>query len=179
MKTSELPQPIENTAKHIKLLILDVDGVLTDGRLYYSDNGIEMKTFHVQDGQGLKMLQENGISVAIITSRKSSIIDRRMAELGIDHYIQGQKNKTEAYETLLEKFESTDETTAYVGDDLVDLPLIRRAGLGIVVANANPLVAECADWQTESRGGEGAVREICDMLLTVQGKISSVIEKYL
>lgn len=158
---------IENAAK-IRCLILDVDGVLTDGRLYFNEQGEVVKVFHAQDGLGIKLLQQAGITVAIISGRNSPIVQKRAEELAIAHIYQGQENKLPALEQLMMKLGLTDEQFAYVGDDLPDLPLIQRVGLGIAVANAVAAVKKHALWQTQRSGGDGAVREVCDFLLEAQ-----------
>lgn len=148
----------------IKLLILDVDGVLTDGKLYFSSQGETIKAFHVHDGLGIKQLMALGVVVAIISSRNSEIVSLRMQELGVTHVYQGQKNKLLAFEKLLAELQLTDDQVAYVGDDLPDLPVMQRVGLAIAVANAVPEIKAIADWQCQQRGGDGAVREVSDRL---------------
>jgi 3-deoxy-D-manno-octulosonate 8-phosphate phosphatase (KDO 8-P phosphatase) len=169
---------LEKAAK-IKLVILDVDGVLTDGNLYYTDSAIDFKAFHVHDGLGIKLLQESGIEIAIITSHQSPLITRRMTALGIQHVFQGQQHKLAAYQQLLAQLQFTDASVCYVGDDLPDLSLIRRAGLGIAVANAVPFVREHADWQTTERGGHGAVREVCELIMRAQNTWQVIHDQYL
>lgn len=165
-------------AKQIKCLICDLDGVLTDGILYMGDEG-EMKGFHVQDGLGLKLLLTAGIEVAIITGSINPFIDNRMQQLGIKHYFKGQIDKRKVYEALKNKLGLEDEHFAYIGDDLPDLPLIQRVGLGVAVANAVRQVKEYADWQTEKSGGRGAVRELCDLILESQGISETALAEYL
>ncbi len=166
-------------AQAIRLLIFDVDGVLTDRKITYCDNGTETKSFNAHDGLGIKLLQNSGVAVAIITSRESTIITKRFTELGIKHIYCGQKKKISAYEELLKITELHDEQVAYVGDDLPDLALIRRAGLGIAVADAVAIVKQHADWQTTALGGQGAGREVCDLILQAQGTLQKSIEPYL
>ncbi|CAN5309213.1 3-deoxy-manno-octulosonate-8-phosphatase KdsC [soil metagenome] len=158
---------IEKAAK-IRCLILDVDGVLTDGKLYFNEQGEVAKAFSVQDGLGIKLLQQVGITVAIISGRNSPIVQRRAEELAITHIYQGQENKLPALELLLIKLCLTHEQCAFVGDDLPDLPIIQCVGLGIAVANAVAVVKQHALWQTQRSGGEGAVREVCDFLIEAQ-----------
>jgi len=165
-------------AKKIKCLVCDVDGVLTDGHLYFDQEAMTLKAFHVQDGFGLQLLMQSGIDVAIITSCNSLIVKNRMNYLGIKHLYQGQKIKVAAFDDLSKKLNLSDEQFAYVGDDLPDLPLIKRAGLGVAVNNAVPLIAEQANWITEKSGGHGAVREVCDLLLHAQGHYAQLIEHY-
>jgi len=165
-------------AAPIRLLICDVDGVLTNGNIIYNEQGIETKHFHVQDGLGLKLLQNHGIAVAIITSRQSSIVSKRMQELNIDLVFQGQKNKLPVYHNLLTQLNLKDSEVAYVGDDLPDLSIISRAGFGIAVANAHHYVKQQANWVTTLAGGEGAVREVCELILFAQHKLSAIYESY-
>ncbi len=159
---------IQQRVQTIKLLITDVDGVLTNGILNYDANGVAMKSFHVQDGLGLKLLMKEGIEIGVITACKAQATLARMRDLGVQHVYVGANNKIAAYETLLKKLGLNDDDVAYVGDDLPDLPLIRRAGLGIAVANATSLLLQYADWITERKGGECAMREICDRILTAR-----------
>ncbi len=160
---------IHEHAQRIKLFITDVDGVLTDGTLIYDANGVALKGFHVHDGLGLKLLMKQGITVAIITKCKAKATIARMRDLGIEHVYTGVDDKMAAYNDLLAKLNLDDSAVAYVGDDLPDLALLRRVGLGIAVANATPLLLQYADWITERKGGKGAVREICDRLLNALG----------
>ena len=156
--------------RNIKLLILDVDGVLTDGKIWLTANGEEMKSFHTHDGLGIQSLQRAGILIAIISSRQSVIVEHRMQELGVTHVYQGQASKIAAFETLITKLRLPEDATAYVGDDLPDLPVMTKVGLSIAVNNAVAPVKACADWHTQRNGGEGAVREVCDMILASQNK---------
>lgn len=149
----------------VKLLILDVDGVLTDGKIYISSTGEELRAFHVHDGMGISCLLKAGIEVAIISSRENPLVLHRMKELGVTRIFQGQKNKLTAYDALLSELKLTDNAVAYVGDDLADIPVMQRAGIAIAVANAVDAVKQIADWQCTRAGGEGAVREVCDRLL--------------
>jgi len=166
-------------AKKIRLVIFDVDGVLTTGALFYGANGTELKEFHVHDGQGMKTLQKLGIPIAIITSRQSDIVTHRMRELGINYVYQNQVDKLPAYEEIKQKLKLSDENIAYIGDDLPDLPLLTRAGLAITVANAPSVMQQYAHWTTHSKGGEGAAREVCDFIIQAQGLYSMMIESYL
>lgn len=154
-----------DTFRYVKLLILDVDGVLTDGRLWYSTDGEVLKVFHVQDGLGIKRLLQAGVEVAIISSRENQAVFRRAKELGISHVFQGERDKCIPYEELLSQLQLEEKEVAYVGDDLPDLPVMQRVGLAIAVANAVPAVHSSAHWSTTKRGGEGAVREVCDLIL--------------
>jgi len=175
---NDLPADIRERDARVKLAMFDVDGVLTDGRLCYTDDGRELKAFHVHDGFGLKRLIANGIEVAIITSRMSHTVTERTAELGIAHVYQGQDNKLACYEQLIHALKLTPEQCCYCGDDLPDLVVMQRVGLAIAVANAHPWVRERARWRTQSRGGEGAAREVCDLLLAAQGKADDELRRY-
>jgi 3-deoxy-D-manno-octulosonate 8-phosphate phosphatase (KDO 8-P phosphatase) len=155
-------------ARDIRLLVLDVDGVLTDGRLYLSAAGEELKVFHVRDGSGLVAVQRAGITVAIISGRDSAAVTRRAAELGIRHVRQGVADKGAALDQLLEELGVSAAETACVGDDTPDVPMLRRAGLAIGVADAHPALLAAAHWVTHSNGGQGAVREACDLLLSAR-----------
>ena len=176
---NNLSKTILDKAAKIKLVIFDVDGVLTDGRVYFGSNDVEYQAFHIHDGLGLKLLQNSGVTVGIITGRNSVNVARRAKELGIELLYQGQSEKEPAYETLLNQLQLSDEQVAYAGDDLPDLPLIHRAGLGIAVANAVSIVREFADWQTETSGGQGAVREICELIMYAQQTLSTTIASLL
>lgn len=166
-------------AKPIRLVIFDVDGVLTSGTLTYSLNGIEVKNFHVHDGQGIKLLKKTGVDIGIITTCQSNITKRRMQDLGIEHLYQGQVDKLPAYEDLKQKLQLNDAQIAYVGDDLPDLPMLKRVGLAVTVANATPIIQQHAHWITKSKGGRGAVREICDFIMQAQGSYQTIIDSYL
>ncbi len=167
----------EKLAK-IKLLLLDVDGVLTDGRITYDNCGNELKSFDVKDGHGLKMLQRAGIRVGIITGRSSEVVQRRAKELGIDILYQGALRKLDPYQEILSEQGLTDEQVAYVGDDVVDLPVLRRVGFSVTVADAVPDVSPYVDFVTLRAGGRGAVREVCDLLLRASGKWDELTERY-
>lgn len=168
----------KRSIEKIRLLLLDVDGVLTDGRIIYDNNGIESKAFHVRDGHGLKLLQRAGIKVGIITGRSSQVVSHRAAELGIDIVYQGAKNKLEPYEEILQQLNLTDQQVAYAGDDLVDLPILRRVGCSFTVSDAVADIKPYVDYITTLPGGQGAVREICDMLLRQSGLWDSVTDRY-
>ncbi|MCW8859134.1 MAG: HAD-IIIA family hydrolase [Deltaproteobacteria bacterium] len=162
----------------IKLLLLDVDGVLTDGRIIYDNQGNELKAFDVKDGHGLKMLQRAGIKIGIITGRSSMVVERRAKELGIDILYQGALRKLEPYLDILAEQRLTDDQVAYIGDDVVDLPILRRVGFSATVADAIPQVFPLVDFVTERPGGRGAVREICDLLLKASGKWDEMTARY-
>lgn len=169
---------IFDAAKKIKLLVTDVDGVLTDGSLIFDDEGRELKKFHVHDGLGLKLLMQHGINVAIISSRESSIVSKRAKELGIQHLYQGHDDKRQPLQDIMQTLQLQPDQVAYVGDDLMDLPLIKFVGLGIAVANAHPWVRKHAQWQTVAAGGQGAVRECCDLILRAQNHLNTLLEQY-
>ena len=165
-------------AKQIRMVILDVDGVLTDGRIVYDANGVESKFFNVKDGHGIKLLQRAGIRVAIISGRESAVVTRRAAELGIDLVYQRALDKLGPYREILEKSGLSDSEIAYMGDDLPDIPLMRRVGLAAAPSDALDSVLSHAHLITASRGGWGAVRELCDLILREQGLWESVCGKY-
>ncbi len=166
-------------ARDIKLVIFDVDGVLTDGGLFLGDDGQEYKAFHSRDGHGLAMLMQTGMQVGIITGRSSDVVRLRMESLGIVHVYQGHRDKIPPYEELKEKLGLDDADIAYVGDDVVDLPIMRRVGLAIAVQDAHPFVKQHAHWQTEHRGGRGAGRDVCEMIMEAQGTLQAKLESYL
>jgi 3-deoxy-D-manno-octulosonate 8-phosphate phosphatase (KDO 8-P phosphatase) len=166
-------------AKKVKCLICDIDGVLTDGLLYISSDGVEMKAFNVQDGMGLKLLLASGIEVAVITTANNDVIDHRMKQLGIRCYFKGQVDKRKAYQTLKNELNLVDGDFAYIGDDLPDLPIIQQVGFGVAVANAVKEIKEYADWITQNSGGRGGVRELCDLILTATGKQTTALTNYL
>lgn len=172
-------QDILTKAARIRLVIFDVDGVLTDGSLFLGDDGQEYKAFNSRDGHGMKMLQSNGVTIAIITGRSSQVVSHRMASLGIEHVYQGARDKAPAYADLRDKLGLEDSQVAYVGDDVVDLPVMRKVGLAIAVQDAHDMVKKHAHWQTPSRGGRGAARDVCEMLLEAQGKLDDELRKYL
>ncbi len=166
-------------AKEIRCLICDVDGVLTDGLLYVDPDGNELKAFHVQDGLGLKLLMAAEIHVAIITTCPNTIIDERVKQLGISLYFKGQIDKRTAFKTIKERLNLENAQIAYVGDDLPDLAIIQQVGLGVAVANAVQQVKNAAIWQTEQKGGRGAVREVCEFILNAQQKQDIALSNYL
>ncbi len=163
----------------IELLILDVDGVLTDGRIIIDENGIEQKNFHVADGHRIRMWQRSGKKTAIISGRTSGATAQRAKQLEIDEVLQGCHKKLPAYESLLEKLKLTPEQTAYVGDDLMDIPLVRRAGFGVAVANASQELLPYADYVTQTRPGFGAVGEVIEFILKQTGRWDKLMERYL
>jgi len=179
MIEAEKIQAIVEKAKKLKLLILDVDGVLTDGRLFFDNEGNEYKSFHARDGHGIKLLRQTGVDVAVISGRKSNSVALRMKNLGIEHVYQGHENKQAAFNEIIGKTGITPEQAAHVGDDLLDLPIMIRVGLAIAVADANFAVKQRADWCTNLPGGHGAVREVCDFIMQAQGRFDEVVNAYL
>ncbi len=172
-------QDILDKASRIRLVIFDVDGVLTDGSLYLGDDGQEYKAFHSRDGHGMVVLQETGVTIGIITGRSSEVVRLRMASLGIRHVYQGQRDKRAAYEQLKQDLGLTDEQIAFVGDDIVDLPVMRHVGLAIAVQDAHPVVKQHAHWQTPAAGGRGAARDVCELLMEAQGTLAASMARYL
>jgi len=170
---------ILDKAAKIKLLVFDVDGVLTDGSLILGDDGQEYKSFFSKDGLGMKMLQQTGVKIAVITARTSNVVIHRMKSLGIKHIYQGQLEKLPAFEKILAELELLPEQAAYVGDDVIDLPVLQRAGLAITVADAHPLVKQYVHWQTPQCGGRGAARDVCELIMQAQGTLEEQFQKYL
>lgn len=162
----------------IRLLALDVDGVLSDGRVIYASDGSELKAFNIKDGLGIKLLQRAGITVAIITGRRSEVVGRRAAELGITHLLEGRDDKLTALRELCEGLGISLEECAYMGDDLPDLGAIRAAGLGLTVADAVAEVRAAADWSSAATGGAGAVREACEWLLRERGEWQAISAEF-
>ena len=165
-------------ALKVRMLVLDVDGVLTDGKLYYSDDGREYKTFDIKDGLGIKLLRRAGIEVGIITARSSVILSRRCQELGITHLTQGREDKLTALRELLMAVALDIKEVAYMGDDLPDLAAVRAAGLGMTVADANPVLIANALWRSKRGGGNGAVREAAEFILAAQNRLEALISSY-
>ena len=178
MYPADLPADILTRAAKIRVAAFDVDGTLTDGRLWYGEDGRETKVFHVHDGLGLKRLQANGVQVALITARISHPVALRAEELEIAHVYQGQGDKRACLEALLDALRLAPEQAAFVGDDLPDLPPMHIAGLAVAVANAHPWVAADAHWQTRLPGGMGAAREVCDLILHAQGRSAAERERW-
>lgn len=171
-------QDIIEKAKRLKLLILDVDGVLTDGKLFFDNQGQEYKAFHARDGHGIKLLRQSGVEVAVISGRKSASVALRMKNLGIELVYQGHEDKRAAFQEIINKLGIKHEQAAHVGDDVLDLPIMVRVGLAIAVNDANFAVKERADWCTSLNGGQGAVREVCDLIMQAQGTFDQVIDTY-
>jgi 3-deoxy-D-manno-octulosonate 8-phosphate phosphatase (KDO 8-P phosphatase) len=170
---------LREKAARVRLLALDVDGVLTDGKLYFTTDGQEIKAFNSRDGLGLRALMDSGYDVGLITGRTSSSLLHRAEQLGIEHVYQGQDKKLAAYEDLIGKLGLSDEQVCYVGDDWIDLPVLNRVGLAVTVADADPEVLQRCHWVTNNRGGNGAVREICHVLLESRGLAQQWLERIL
>jgi len=164
--------------KNIRLLLLDVDGVLTDGSIIYDGNGLETKCFNVRDGHGIKMLQRHGVEVGIITGRSSIVVDIRAKELGINHVYQGSLKKLESYTEIKEKTGLADSQIAYIGDDVIDVPVLRRVGFAAVPLDGLPEVRAIAHYVSSYGGGRGAVREVCDMILKGRGVWDEIVARY-
>lgn len=164
--------------KHIQLLLLDVDGVLTDGRIIYNDTGSETKFFNARDGFGLKLVIQAGIKVGIVTGRSSSALRHRCDNLGIRYLFDGIADKAMILEQIAAQTGVGPDNAAFVGDDLPDLPIMKRTGFAIAVADAHEIVRQRADWTTRARGGYGAVREVCEALLKAQGLWDQIMERY-
>ncbi|EGM68771.1 3-deoxy-manno-octulosonate-8-phosphatase KdsC [Shewanella sp. HN-41] len=160
-------------AQNIKLLICDVDGVFSDGRIYLSNSGEELKAFHTRDGYGVRSLLTSGFNIAVITGRQSKIVENRMTALGVTHIYQGVDNKLEPYEELLSLYNVSPEEVAYIGDDIVDLPVMNLVGLAVCVADGHPYVRQHAHLVTNLNGGHGALRELTDLLLLSQNKFAT------
>ena len=172
-------ETIRHKAQQLKLLILDVDGVLTDGRLFFDNLGVEYKCFHARDGHGIKLLRQTGVEIAVISGRKSNSVALRMKSLGVSRVYQGHENKIAAFNEIIADLGIQPEQAAHIGDDLLDLPVMTRVGLAIAVNDANETVKQYADWCTETSGGLGAVREVCDFIMKAQGTFDDVLQSYL
>ena len=168
----------QQRAANVKLLALDVDGILTDGRIIYGNDGEELKAFNIKDGLGIKLLQQDGVQVAIITGRQSAIVARRAGELGISHVIQGREDKRQALEELCELCDLQLEECAYMGDDLPDLGAIRACGLGMTASDAVEAVSQAVHWQSTLAGGQGAVRQACEFILRSRGALERVTAEF-
>lgn len=166
-------------AKPIKLLIVDIDGTLTNGILYYGVDSTETRGFHVHDGLGLKLLEQSGVTVAVISAKQSSVVAKRLSDLKIKHIYLGYENKIPAYEELRHKLGLQDSEIAYMGDDLPDLPLLKRAGLAVSVPNAPEIIHQNVDYITVKKAGRGAVREACELIMKSQATYESVLKSYL
>jgi len=166
-------------ARQVRIAIFDVDGVLSDGGLHYAETGDAMKTFDVRDGMGMKLLQDSGVELAIITSRRAGSVRERATDLGIQHVQQGVANKFSAFEALLAELDLTAEQSAFLGDDLVDLPVLKRCGFAVTVADAPAVLKRHADYVTRASGGRGAAREFCEVILHNQGTLTAQTARFL
>lgn len=170
---------VQTRAARVRLMIFDVDGILTDGSLHYAPDGELIKTFNVLDGHGIKLLQQSGVATAIISARKSAIVAKRAADLGILHLFQGVHNKLEAFEELLAKTGVAKDACGFVGDDVIDLPILMRVGFAASVPNAHGEVKSRVHYVTQASGGRGAARELCDLILRAQGNYEAALAPYL
>ena len=169
---------LEEKLKKIKMLMLDVDGVMTDGMIIMDDEGRQLKNFNVRDGHGLKIIQRYGIEVVILTGRQSEVVNHRAKDLDIKEIYQGALNKKEVFQKILQKHNLTADFVAYMGDDIIDIPVLRQVGFSAAVADAVDVVKKSVDYVTKNKGGHGAVRELCEMILQTQGKWPEIAEKY-
>lgn len=172
-------QQLREEASRIRLVIFDVDGVLTDGKLYFSGEGVELKAFSTLDGHGIKMLQASGVKVGIITGRTNPLVAKRAGDLGIELLWQGREDKVNALEEMLKELDIAQNQVAYLGDDLPDLPVMRRVGLGVAVPGAHPFVRKHAHAITQAAGGMGAARELCDFIMDAQNTLENALQAYL
>lgn len=175
----ELPADLREKVNAVRLVIFDVDGVLTDGSLYFGHDGREYKVFHSRDGHGLKMLRQSGVEVAVITARSSQAVAHRMANLGLVHVYQGQLEKLPAFEHVLATTGLTPQQVAYVGDDVVDLPVMLRVAVAIAPCDAHNEVLSRAHWSTRHGAGRGAARDVAELIMKVQGTYERVLQSYL
>ena len=179
MSAVEISKEIEERAKRIKVIIFDVDGVMTNGGLILGDDGLEYKAFHSQDGLGMKLLKASGVQMALITGRTSNVVVKRAENTGVARFYQGIDDKLEAFNELIKDFQITAEECAFMGDDVVDLPPMRRCGLALTVPHAMPLVKEYAHYTTTRQAGHGAVREVCELLMRTQGTFDAQMAQFL
>lgn len=175
---SDLPADLATRAARVKLVALDVDGTLSDGRLWFTSDGQEFKSFHVLDGLGMKLLRDNGVEIALITARESKVVQMRARELGLRHVQQGARDKLASLNHLCQALSLKPDQVAYMGDDLPDLPVLHVVGLATAPANAHPWVRQRVHWCTQASGGEGAVRELCDLILVAHGKADAILRRY-
>lgn len=169
------PAALGKKAAQIRLLLLDVDGVLTDGRIIVDDRGVETKHFHVRDGQGIALLKRSGIEVGWITGRSSKVVQHRAKELGLSLLFQGVQDKLQVYDRIRKELRLTDAQIAYVGDDIIDLPVLRRVGLAVMVGDGSAELHAVADYVTAAPGGKGAVREVAELILKAQNKWAGLL----
>ncbi|MDZ7842221.1 MAG: HAD-IIIA family hydrolase [Gammaproteobacteria bacterium] len=173
-----LPEDVIEKARAVKLVVFDVDGVLTDGSVTYGPDGGEYQTFNIRDGQGIKSLQDNDVVVAILSARSSRALTIRARELGINHVETGAADKTRVFRSLVKNCALDESQCCFVGDDLVDIPVLLRCGLGVAVADAHHTVRHVAGWVTPSGGGRGAAREVCDAVLYAQEKFDAIMDQF-
>lgn len=172
---ARIPQDVRERAARVRLLVLDVDGVLTDGTLWYSSRGEAVKGFNVYDGHGMKLLRESGIDVTLMTGRESEMVARRAADLGLAEVAQGVGDKGNAIQALAQRIGVPLDEVGFIGDDLMDLPALQRVGFAVSVPGAPSYVAQAAHWVTTKHGGHGAVRECCDLILAAKGRLGAFI----
>lgn len=175
----EISPAVMEVAAGIKLVLFDVDGVLTNGQLFFDDNGTESKAFHSRDGLGINLLQQSGVQAGIITARTSNLVAHRARNLKIAHLVQGAVDKYPAYLELRDSLGLDDSQIAFVGDDVVDLPVMLQVGLAVTVPEAHPLVLEHAHWTTVQAGGYGAARDVCEMVMHAQGTYTAAMQQFL
>lgn len=175
---AKLGSALADKIRKVKALILDVDGVLTDGRIVIGDDGQETKSFNVRDGHGLKMIRRAGVEVVFLTGRTSRVVEHRARELGVERVHQGALDKLSVFDEILASMGFIRDEVAYMGDDIVDLPVLRRAGFSVTVRDAHEDVLKAVDLVTQNPGGRGAVREVCEIILKVQGKWETLTERY-
>lgn len=166
-------------ARAVRLMAFDIDGVMTDGTLYFTESGEEIKAFNVLDGHGLKMLAQSGVTIAIVSARKSQAVERRARGLGIEYVLQGVENKADAFEQLADRLGHRLDACGFIGDDVLDLPLLRKVGFAASVPNAPAFVRERVLYVTHTGGGRGAVRELCEFVMRAQGTLDQALEQYL
>lgn len=171
-------EKLHEKMKKVRLLILDVDGVMTDGKIIIDDAGNEAKHFNVRDGHGIKMIMRHGIDVVLLTGRRSKVVEHRAKDLGISEVHQGAHDKLGIFEAILRSKSLRYENIAFVGDDIVDVPVLKRAGFSVAVADAAEHVKKCVDYITHNSGGAGAVREVCEMILKAQDKWGDIVTRY-
>lgn len=170
---------MNSKARYVKLMIFDVDGVFTDGSLHYGEHGEILKTFHALDGHGIKLLKQAGILVAIISARQSPMLNQRIKDLGIDYAMTGISDKQSAFKALLQKTSLQEKDCGYMGDDIIDLPILMRVSFSVSVPNGHPDVKSRVVYITQAMGGRGAIREVCDLILKAQHKYQTILESYL
>ena len=173
-----IPDEVLSLAGQIRLVLFDVDGVLTDGRLFFSDSGHEGKSFHSRDGLGMNLLQQSGVKVGIITARQSSLVEHRARDLNIQHLYQGRKEKFPAYQEICDTLDLSPAEVAFVGDDVVDLPIMLDVGLAITVPEGHKLVKQHAHWTTPNQGGAGAARDVCELVMYSQGSYGKMMQQF-